>query len=185
MTSCRPQKFWSLWDNMYTCDKTEIMCWTGGLPHFAKLSQLPGVPYVHVNSTWSQSRLSWFSEWGTLLGWLSIEQLLQLRDVTMVFKCVNNLVPIYLCNKLSKRSEIHKYSTRHCSDLNLGLCQTEAAKWSFFYRVVIHFNDLTSDTRSANSVSIFFRVLPDVNCSASKQTLISRYLMLSRLCKCL
>ena len=89
------------------------------------------------------------------LGWLSIERLLQFRDVTMVFKCVNNLAPIYLCNKLSKRSEIHKYSTRHCGDLNLGLCQTEAAKRSFFYRAVKHFNDLTSDTRSANSVSIF------------------------------
>ena len=83
------------------------------------------------------------------LGWLSIERLLQLRDVTMVFKCVNNLAPIYLCNKLSKRSEIHKYSTRHCGDLNLGLCRTEAAKRSFFYRAVKHFNDLTSDTRSA------------------------------------
>ena len=87
------------------------------------------------------------------LGWLSIERLPQLRDVTIVFKCVNNLVPMYLCNKLSKRSEIHKYSTR--GDLNLGLCRTEAAKRSFFYRAVKHFNDLTSDTRSANSVSIF------------------------------
>ena len=89
------------------------------------------------------------------LGWLAIERLLQLRDVTMVFKCVNNLAPIYLCNKLSKRSEIHKYSTRHCGDLNLGLCRTEAAKRSFFYRAVKHFNYLTSDTRSVNSVSIF------------------------------
>ena len=89
------------------------------------------------------------------LGWLSIERLLQLRDVTMVFKCDNDLAPIYLCNKLSKRSEIHNYSTRHRSDLNLGLCRTEAAKRSFFYRAVKHFNDLTSDTRSANSVSIF------------------------------
>ena len=61
------------------------------------------------------------------LGWLSIERLLQLRGVTMVFKCANNLAPIYLCNKLLKRSEIHKYSTRHCGDLNLGLCRTEAA----------------------------------------------------------
>ena len=119
------------------------------------------------------------------MGWLSVERLLQLRDVTMVFKCVNNLASIYLCNKLSKRSEIHKYSTHHCGDLNLGLCRTEAAKWSFFYHAVKHFNDLTSDARSANSVSDFFRVLPDVNCSASKQILISRYLMLSRLCKCL
>ena len=89
------------------------------------------------------------------LGWLSVERLLQLRDVTMVFKCVNNLAPIYLCNKLSKRSEIHDYSTRHCGDLNLGLSRTEAAKRSFFYRAVKHFNDLTSDIRSANSVSIF------------------------------
>ena len=38
------------------------------------------------------------------LGWLTIEELLFLRDVTMIFKCLNGLVPSYLSNKFVKRN---------------------------------------------------------------------------------
>ena len=38
------------------------------------------------------------------LGWLTIEELLRLRDVTMIFKCLNGLVPSYwVTTKLVKR----------------------------------------------------------------------------------
>ena len=33
------------------------------------------------------------------LGWLTIEEQLWLRDVTMMYKCVNNLVPAYISVK--------------------------------------------------------------------------------------
>ena len=41
------------------------------------------------------------------LGWLTIEELLCLRDVTMIFKFLNGLVPSYLSTKFVKRSETH------------------------------------------------------------------------------
>ena len=44
--------------------------------------------------------------------WLTIEELLCLRDVTMIFKCLNGLVPSYISTKFVKRSETHSYCTR-------------------------------------------------------------------------
>ena len=41
------------------------------------------------------------------LGWLTIEEQLRLRDVTMMYKCVNNLVPPYINCKIGKRSNAH------------------------------------------------------------------------------
>ena len=46
------------------------------------------------------------------LGWLTIEELLCLRDVTMIFKCLNGLVPSYFSTKFVKRSETYSYCTR-------------------------------------------------------------------------
>ena len=53
------------------------------------------------------------------LGWLTIEEQLRLRDVTMMYKCVNNLVPAYINCEIGKRSTSHVYSLRSSEDLNL------------------------------------------------------------------
>ena len=45
------------------------------------------------------------------LGWLTIEELVCLLDVPMIFKCLNGLVPNYLSTKFVKRSETHSYCT--------------------------------------------------------------------------
>ena len=41
------------------------------------------------------------------LNWLPVKQLLYLRDSVMAEKCLNNLVPTYLCDKFCKCSTIH------------------------------------------------------------------------------
>ena len=51
------------------------------------------------------------------LGWLTIEELLCLRVVTMIFKCLNGLVPSYLSTKFVKHSETHSYCTRQNNQL--------------------------------------------------------------------
>ena len=47
------------------------------------------------------------------LGWLTIEEQLRLRDVTMMYKCVNNLVPAYISCKIGKRATLHAYNLRN------------------------------------------------------------------------
>ena len=67
------------------------------------------------------------------LNWLSVEKQLRLRDATIIFKCLNHLVPSYLSHKLSKRSDVHTYRTRSKNDLNLLHCRTVTTQRSFFF----------------------------------------------------
>ena len=62
------------------------------------------------------------------LGWLTVEEQLWLRDVTMMYKCVNNLLPAYISCKIGKRLNAHAYNLRNSEDLNLPGCQTAAAQ---------------------------------------------------------
>ena len=42
------------------------------------------------------------------LNWLPVKEHLLFRDTVLMYKCTNNLAPPYLCNKFSKRSNIHE-----------------------------------------------------------------------------
>ena len=60
------------------------------------------------------------------LQWLPIIKQLAVRDATMVFKCLNELVPPYLCQKFKTRSEVHNCNTRNRGRLHIPLCRTAA-----------------------------------------------------------
>ena len=89
------------------------------------------------------------------LGWLPIEEQLQLRDVIMMYKCVNNLAPAYLSCKLGKRSDSHAYNLRNSDHLNIPKCRTVAAQRGFFYRATKAWNTLSSETRTAQTITSF------------------------------
>ena len=89
------------------------------------------------------------------LGWLTIEEQLRLRDVTMMYKCVNNLVPPYISCKIGKRSNAHAYNLRNSEDLNLPGCRTAAAQSGFFYRAAKAWNSLSNNTRTARPLRSF------------------------------
>ena len=50
--------------------------------------------------------------------WLTIEEILRFRDVTMIVKCLSGLVPTYINTKLVKRSLVLHY--RQSDQLNLS-----------------------------------------------------------------
>jgi hypothetical protein len=47
------------------------------------------------------------------LNWLPVKEHLLFRDAVLMYKCINNLDPPYLCNKFSKRSNLHECNTRN------------------------------------------------------------------------
>ena len=89
------------------------------------------------------------------LGWLTIEEQLRLRNVTMMYKCVNKLVPAYISYNIEKRSTSHVYNLRNSEDLNLPKCRTAAAQRGFFYRATKAWNSLSNNTRTARSLRSF------------------------------
>ena len=91
------------------------------------------------------------------LGWLTIEELLNLRDVIMIYKCINGLAPNYLSSKLYKRSDTHAYNTRLKEHFSLPLCRTSIAQRNFYYRALKSWNKLSVATRNSSSLAQFKR----------------------------
>ena len=90
------------------------------------------------------------------LGWLTIEELLRLRDVTMIFKCLNGLVPSYwVTTKLVKRADTHSYCTGQSNQLNLSQCGTFTAQPAFPFTTSKYWNSLSNDIRNSASVEVF------------------------------
>ena len=88
---------------------------------------------------------------------LTIAELLNLRDVIMIYKCIHGLAPNYLSSKLYKRSETHAYSTRLKEHLSLHLCRTSIAQRNFYYRALEFWNKLSVATRNSSSLAQFKR----------------------------
>ena len=91
------------------------------------------------------------------LGWLTIEELLNLRDVIMIYKCINGLASNYLSSKLYKRSDTHAYNTRLKEHFSLPLCRTSIAQRNFYYRALKSWNKLSVATRNPSSLAQFKR----------------------------
>ena len=93
------------------------------------------------------------------LNWLSVNEMLQLRDSVMAFKCVNNLAPDYLCIKFIKRSSVHDRLTRNNNKLQIPLYKTFSGQRTFAYRAVSLWNSLDEGLQSSTSVKAFKRSL--------------------------
>jgi hypothetical protein len=93
------------------------------------------------------------------LGWLSIKNQLNLRDLCQIYKIQNSLSPQYLKCKLEKRSEVHKYNTRQKDHLNMPLCRTATAQRSFFHRAVNLWNKLSLSQQNQPSIYLFKRTI--------------------------
>jgi hypothetical protein len=67
------------------------------------------------------SRNTMFSE----LGWLSLQHRRDLHKCVMIYKCLNNLAPSYLCELFSANNTIHSHHTRQSSQLRTIKTHTE------------------------------------------------------------
>ena len=88
------------------------------------------------------------------LQWLPIIKQLAVRDATMVFKCLNGIVPPYLCEKLKTRSEVHNCNTRNRDRLHISFCRTAAGQRAFTFRGQKLWNSLPDEFQSTTT-SIF------------------------------
>ena len=88
------------------------------------------------------------------LQWLPVIKQLAVRDATMVFKCLNGIVPPYLCEKLKTRSEVHNCNTRNRDRLHIPLCRTAAGQRAFTFRGQKLWNSLPDEFQSTTT-SIF------------------------------
>ena len=91
------------------------------------------------------------------LKWLNVKKKLLFNDLVMVYKCINNLTPNYLCERFKQRSEIHQRDTRQKSELTLPKCRIAAGQRAFAFRGAKSFNFLPKFIRDTESLSGFKR----------------------------
>ena len=73
----------------------------------------------------------------------------------MTYKCMNKLVPNYLCQKFVTRSEISNRVTRQSKQLHKPLYRTSKAQKSFLYRASTIWNDLDDSLKFSTTVQSF------------------------------
>ena len=128
-------------------------------PHFAKdiakleLVQRCGARFVTNNYDWKQS----VSEMISTLGWESLENRRTNASLFMLYKLMNNEVAMDINEHLERSTS----STRrnHNQQFYRVSTNTDAFKYSFFPRVVAHWNRLNSDIINSTSSNQFKTLL--------------------------
>ena len=96
-----------------------------------------------------------------VLGWVELETKRKRHECTLVYKCLNNLLPKYLSDYFTRNYDVHNYNTRKRTDLHLPKPKLSLAKGTFRYSGSAFFNLLPRSIQNAESLSSF-KVLIDV-----------------------
>ena len=76
------------------------------------------------------------------LNWLPVKDQLYFRDAVLAFKCMSELAPAYLSDKLITRSIVGYRETRNSQMLNIPLFRSATGQKTFHYRTVNIWNNL-------------------------------------------
>ena len=93
------------------------------------------------------------------LNWLLVKEQLLFRDTVMMYKCVHDLAPLYLCNKFSKRSDLHERYTRNRELFQIPMYNTTIGQRTFNYRGAKIWNSLDNDLKLMPSFKSFKKKL--------------------------
>ena len=90
------------------------------------------------------------------LGWDNLSVRRAKQKTNLMYWCINNLVPAYLCNSFAPR--IPNYCFRNAKKkLMLPKPRTDNLKRSFSYRGALLWNNLPEEIRTSNSLGLFKR----------------------------
>ena len=89
--------------------------------------------------------------------WLPVKDQLYFRDAVLAFKCMSELAPAYLSDKLITRSTVskRKLETRNSQMLNIPLFRSATGQKTFHYRIVNIWNNLNNNIKLCIDVNSF------------------------------
>ena len=93
------------------------------------------------------------------LGWPNLETIKKRNKSILVYKCLNDLVPQYLCDYFSRNHSFHSYNTRRREDIHPLRPKLTLGKRTFRYSGAILFNSLPETYKRAASLEAFKRLL--------------------------
>ena len=66
-----------------------------------------------------------------------------LHCFTLMFKIVRKMAPVYLCNRITYKRQIHNYNTRRKNDIQTPFARTRFKALSFFIEIANKYNELS------------------------------------------
>ena len=90
-----------------------------------------------------------------ILNWMNLENRRSMHVCILVFKCINMMVPEYLCGYFNQNQNIHNYNTRRKTDLYLPRVKLELGKRTFRYHGAWQFNHLPAEIKMLNTLNAF------------------------------
>ena len=94
------------------------------------------------------------------LGWPNLDTIRKKNKSILVYKCLNDLVPQYLCDYFSRNHSFHSYTdTRRREDIHPSRPKLSLGKRTFRYPGAILFNSLPETYKQAASLEAFKRLL--------------------------
>ena len=93
------------------------------------------------------------------LGWPNVEAIRKRNKSILVYKCLNDLVPQYLCDYFSRNHSFHRYNTRRREDIHPSRPKLSPGKRIFRYSGAILFNSLPETYKRAASLEALKRLL--------------------------
>ena len=90
------------------------------------------------------------------LGWDNLSFRRAKRKVNLMYECINNLAPAYLCNLFAPRTPNY-YFRNAKKKLMLPKPRTDYLKRSFSYSGALLWNNLPEEIRTSNSLGFFKR----------------------------
>ena len=91
-----------------------------------------------------------------MLNWLSLACKRKLHKCSLVFKCLNNLVPKYLTEYFIRNKAFHHYGTRRSNDLHPPKPKTNMGKRTFKYAGTIQNANYSPEPRLCSFVPAQF-----------------------------
>lgn len=91
------------------------------------------------------------------LQWLSVKQRIVYLTMVFIFKVVNGLLPRYLCDRIERGSDFHRYNTRNAEEIRTPYFLLGASQNSLFYRGINVFNSMPRHIKRTATLAEFKR----------------------------
>lgn len=95
------------------------------------------------------------------LNWLPVSSILNYTVCILTFKCVNGLMPRYLCSRFVTRATVHDRNTTNKIKLDIPGYKSAAGQRSFLYRSGTMWNSLPTAITDCINLAMFKRKLKD------------------------
>ena len=89
------------------------------------------------------------------LQWLSVKQRVYFLTMVFIYKILNGLLPRYLCDRIERGTDVHRYNTRNAGDARTPNFLLNRSQNSLLYKGINFFNSMPRQVKRAATMAEF------------------------------